>query len=167
MKKPKKDSKSTRLKEEPKAVKPKTDPAPPEEVKPGKMKVLDVSILKNSEVDAIISKLLNPQASKNKRAKKKFFLINGTDILVVESNYFDTISSREQAFNIGLNLYIEINRFMLEDSVDELGEAKIGKISVVNGLNRSLKELDKRFPAILTQIHFLDLKIDGNTLFKC
>lgn len=97
--------------------------------------------------------------------KRKFFIKERGDIRTVFKDYFDTITSRNEALNLAVQVYLEINSTLIEDSDDE--DSYIGNMKVLTGLTRSLTELDNRFPSILEQIHSFPLKLNGKALIKC
>lgn len=97
--------------------------------------------------------------------KKKFFVKEDGNIRTVFKDYFDTITSRNEALNLAVQVYLEINSTLIEDSGEE--DSYIGNMKVLTGLTRSLTELNNRFPAILQQIHSLKLKLNGKALIKC
>src|SRR5690606_27577997 len=107
----------------------------------------------------------NTKKETKPKVNKKFFIKEDGDIKTVYKEYFEAIASRDEALNLAVQVFLEINATLVEDSDEE--DSYIGNMKVLTGLTRSLSELNSRFPAILEQIHSLDLKLNGKTLFKC
>ena len=101
--------------------------------------------------------------SKQKKVKKyrprKFFVKENDDIIVVSSKYFDGLLTREDALGIGVQTFLELQQMLKQDVL--LGEAYINTIGLVDGLERSLVELQRRFPFIIEQIRAFQLLSNG------
>lgn len=99
---------------------------------------------------------------KTYKKHKKYFVKDYEDgISIINDEYFDDIKSWTEALSIGFLCYFEIQKILTDDALsNDDAESFIGNMKVVTGLNRTLQELDFRFPEILNTIH-------GNAKIRC
>lgn len=102
---------------------------------------------------------------KKKRVQKKFLTKEDNNVYLVSDQYFAEITSRVEAFNIGLQIYLEIQRVLQEEACEQ-NILYIGNAKVTTRLNNSLNILEKRFPLIMKEIILVDKRIDGIRVFK-
>ena len=95
-------------------------------------------------------------------ARKKFFIKEEEGIYTVDSEFFNDIESREEALMIALRAVGEIHATLKEELDGDL--MLIGSIKVTTGLQRSLEELEKRWPNLLTQLYSVPRRIDGHII---
>jgi hypothetical protein len=108
-------------------------------------------------------------SSKNKGSSKrsrKFFVKEDAGVFVVKSSYFDNIESRVKAMVIGILTLAELERQLMEDAI-EGQNAFIGSMKVTTGLERSLAELDLRFPRLLKEIRGTERRHAGRRMYRC
>ena len=96
---------------------------------------------------------------KKKARPRKFFVKENDDIAIVGVKYFDGLLTRDDALGIGIQTFIELQRMLKQDAI--LGKGYIGTIGLTEGLERTLVELEKRFPFITKQIRAIELRSDG------
>jgi len=89
---------------------------------------------------------------------KKYFVKNSTGICVIDYDYFDSVKSWMHAFAIGISCYNEIQNTLMTDIDDQ--DSYIGNMKVITGLERSLQELNERYPCLMMEIHKAPLKIN-------
>jgi hypothetical protein len=98
-----------------------------------------------------------------RKTKKKFFIKDIDGIYTVTEEYFSDIESRDEALVLALRAIDEIHSTLKEEAVD--GDSMvIGNMKVTTGLQRSLEELDKRWPSLLEQMYSTPRSIDGHTI---
>ena len=83
---------------------------------------------------------------------RKFFIKEAGDISVVGKKYFDCLK-RADALGIGVQIYLE-----LQQQLKHNRPSYIGTIKLIDGMTRSLEELEARFPFILHEINSVDRK---------
>jgi hypothetical protein len=98
--------------------------------------------------------------------RRKFFVKEEDGVFVVKSVYFDSIDSRIEAIVIGIRTLAELERQLVEDAV-EGQNAFIGNMKVTTGLERSLAELDFRFPRLLREIRGTERRFAGRRMYRC
>lgn len=87
-------------------------------------------------------------------------------LAIAEHSFFESVDSWDKALSLGVSCYSQIQRILVEDSLD--GEdSYIGNMKVTTGLQRSLEELNERFPSLIEHIHSVELLIDGNRIIRC
>lgn len=97
---------------------------------------------------------------------KKYFVKDNEGLSIIEMKYFDSINSWVEAFSIGVCCYIELQKVLTDDAIT--GEdSYIGNMKVTTGLERSLQELNERYPQLMVQIHSTSLLIHGTRAIKC
>ena len=87
-------------------------------------------------------------------------------MFVVKSVYFDSIDTRVEAMVIGIRTLGELERQLTEDAV-EGQNAFIGNMKVTTGLERSLAELDLKFPRLLQEIRGTERRHEGRRMYRC
>ena len=94
--------------------------------------------------------------------RKKFFIKEEEGIYTVDGDFFNDIDSRDEALMLAIRAVDEINTTLL-DELD--GDSMlIGNMKVTTGLQRSLEELDKRWPNLLDQLYCVPRRIDGHII---
>jgi hypothetical protein len=102
----------------------------------------------------------------SKSSRKKFFVKEDNDVYVVYDKFFDDIDSREEALVIAMRTYGEIHITLQQEA--ESGEPVfIGNMKIVTGLERSLDELERRWPFLLTELRAVPRRINGRSLSLC
>lgn len=87
-----------------------------------------------------------------KKIKKKKYLIKDTiGIYEGDDSFFDEITSRNHALTIGVLCYHEVYNTLINDAKND-EDSFIGNMKVTTGLNRTLEELNKRYPFLLDEI---------------
>jgi len=98
-----------------------------------------------------------------RKTKKKFFIKEVEGIHTVTEEFFSDIESRDEALVLAIRVLDEIHTTLQEEAVD--GDSMvIGTMKVTTGLQRSLEELDKRWPSLLEQMYSTPRHIDGHTI---
>jgi hypothetical protein len=96
-------------------------------------------------------------------AKKKFFVKEEEGIYSVTKEFFDDIENRDEALILALRAVDELHSTLKEEALD--GDCMfIGNMKVTTGLQRSLEELDKRWPSLLEQMYSTPRNIDGRVI---
>lgn len=96
-------------------------------------------------------------------AKKKYFIKADDGIYTVTDEFFDDIESRDEALVIVMRAMQEISS-TLKDEALEKDSIIIGSLKVTTGLQRSIDELNKRWPNLLEQIYAVPRCIDGQLI---
>lgn len=95
-------------------------------------------------------------------ARKKFFIKEEEGIYTVDGDFFNDIDSRDEALMLAIRAVDEIHT-TLKDELD--GDSMlIGNMKVTTGLQRSLEELDKRWPNLLEQVYSTPRRINGHVI---
>lgn len=103
----------------------------------------------------------------SKCSDKKYFVKEDNGIFVVKSTYFDAIKSRTEAIAMALRTLFELRRQLQEDALDN-SNSFIGAMKVTTGLDRTLSELDCRFPLLLSEIKSVERRTNGTRVsFNC
>ena len=100
------------------------------------------------------------------KKSKKFLIRNQGEISQIDISYFDQIKTRTLALAVGVNCFLEIQKVLKDDSLAG-SNSYVGNMKVVTGLSRTLDELDKMYPSLITEIRSLDLKTNGQRLYRC
>ncbi len=95
--------------------------------------------------------------------KKKFFIKDEDGIYIVTDEFFSDIESRDEALMLALRAVDEINTTLKEEVLED-DSLLIGNMKVTTGLQRSLEELDKRWPNLLNQLYSTPRCISGHTI---
>jgi hypothetical protein len=98
-----------------------------------------------------------------RKQKKKFFIKEEEALYTVTDEFFDDIQSRAEALMLAIRAIDELHLTLKEEAL-EGDDVFIGNMKVTTGLQRSLEELDKRWPNILDQIYSSTWSIDGRTI---
>lgn len=96
---------------------------------------------------------------------RKFFVIENDDLVVVGRKYFDSFITREDALGTGIQTFLALQEVLRQNAVLG-GEAYVGTIDLVDGFERTLNELERRFPFILQQIHNTEYRSYGLRIGK-
>lgn len=104
-------------------------------------------------------------ASKKKRVQKKFLIKEDNTVYLVSDQYFADITSRTEAFNIGLQIYLEIQRVLKEEASSK-DILYIGNTKVITALDRSLTAIEARYPLIMKEIISMDKRMDGQRVYR-
>lgn len=104
-------------------------------------------------------------SKKKVKHPRKFFIKENDDLVVVGRKYFDSILTREDALGIGIRTFLELQDILKQNAVLG-GEAYVGTIDLVDGFERTLNELEKRFPFIMQQIHNTEYRNYGMRVGK-
>lgn len=100
-----------------------------------------------------------------KRSQKKYLIKEDNEVYLVSDKYFSDIASRNEAINIGMQIYLEIQRTLKEDALSK-DVSYVGNTKVTTALNRSLDALEERYPLILREILSIEKRLDGLRVFK-
>jgi hypothetical protein len=95
-------------------------------------------------------------------ARKKFFIKEEEGIYCVDGDFFNDIESRDEALMLAIRAVDEIHTTMKEEL--DGSSMLIGSIKVTTGLQRSLEELDKRWPNLLDQLYCESRRINGHSI---
>jgi hypothetical protein len=104
--------------------------------------------------------------SKKRKLPKKYFIVDDGHVCSVTSEFFDNLGSRMVALTVGLQCLSAIYHTLSEDAV-EGDDAYVGNMKVTTGLERSLTELDRRFPRLLREIHDMNRRDSGQRVYVC
>lgn len=100
------------------------------------------------------------------KSYKKYFVKDAQGLSVIDISYFNSVKSWTEAYAIGLSTYAEIQKVLVEDAVGG-DNSFIGNMKVTTGLERTLQELDYRYPNLLKEIHSAKLSLNGSRVFRC
>ena len=103
---------------------------------------------------------------KNKKKSKKFFVREEEGIYSVTDDFFDDIESREEALVIIMRCQSEIYD-TLQDEAKNGGPVFIGNMKVVTGLQRSIDELNIRWPYLSIELLSITRRINGHIISTC
>jgi len=108
--------------------------------------------------------MVQSKISKSKRVK--FFIKDEEGIFSAYSEFFEEIKSRSEALVIALRVLGEIHNTLKEEA--RLGSPLfIGNMKVITGLQRTLNELEKRYPFLMVEMRAVPRRIDGHVLEVC
>lgn len=94
---------------------------------------------------------------------KKFFVKDEGNVYSVTEEFFSDIENRDEALLLAIMTLDELHLTLIEEAVD--GDSiLIGNMKVTTGLQRTLEELDKRWPNLLDQMYMTPRKIDGHLI---
>jgi len=95
--------------------------------------------------------------------KKKYFIKEEEGIYTVTDDFFNDIESRDEALLLAIRAVDEIHTTLKEESLE--GDTMlIGNMRVTTGLQRSLEELERRWPSLLEQMYSTPRSIDGHVI---
>ena len=97
-----------------------------------------------------------------RKPKKKFFIKEVEGIHTVTEEFFSDIESRDEALVLAIRALDEIHTTLKEEVGGD--SMVIGTMKITTGLQRSLEELDKRWPSLLEQMFFTPRNINGHTI---
>ncbi|MCK9567677.1 hypothetical protein M0R72_01850 [Candidatus Pacearchaeota archaeon] len=97
-----------------------------------------------------------------RKTKKKFFIKEVEGIHTVTEEFFSDIESRDEALVLAIRALDEIHTTLKEEVGGD--SMVIGTMKVTTGLQRSLEELDKRWPSLLEQMYSTPRNIDGHKI---
>lgn len=103
---------------------------------------------------------------KRSSTSKKFFVKEEDGIFSVKKEFFDDIESRQEALVIAMRTLGEIQSTLREESRDE-GSLFIGNMKITTGLQRTLDELEDRWPFLITEMRAVPRRINGYILTIC
>lgn len=98
--------------------------------------------------------------------RKKYFVKEEDGIFVVHDEFFEDIESRDEALVIAMRTYGEIHK-TLQQEVEAGGPLFIGNMKVNTGLQRTLDELENRWPFLITQLRATPRRINGHIIQPC
>jgi hypothetical protein len=96
---------------------------------------------------------------------RKYFVKEEDGIFTVHVEFFDAIESREEALAIAMRCLGEIHSTLSEE-----GDGQpffIGNMKVTTGLQRTLDELEERWPFLMAELYGTTRKINGYTISSC
>src|SRR5690606_32923829 len=82
---------------------------------------------------------------------KKYFVKSFDGLLETNYDFFNSVDSWIKALSIGMSCYKEIHYVLIKDSDGE--DSYIGNMKVITGLERTLQELNERYPQLMSEIH--------------
>jgi hypothetical protein len=97
--------------------------------------------------------------------KKKFFIKEEEAVYSVTEEFFSDIENRDEALLLAMRALDEIHTTLIEEVVDG-DSVMIGNMKVTTGLQRSLEELDKRWPSLLDQMYSSPRNIEGRVIVR-
>lgn len=100
-----------------------------------------------------------------KKRPRKFFIVLDDNLVGVNSKFFDQLS-RADAINMGVSILSTIHEQLLDD-VKYGSVTYIKTIPLLDGLERSLVELERRFPFVTREVRFHEKRLDGKRVFRC
>lgn len=103
---------------------------------------------------------------KIKKKYKSYFIITEKGLSKIDPNYFDSVRSWPHALAIGVSCYVELQKILIEDAINN-DTSYVGNMKVTTGLERSLYELNERYPTLLKEIYSTPLFVNGTRICKC
>lgn len=97
--------------------------------------------------------------------RKKYFVKEEDGIYTVHDEFFEDIETRDEALVIALRTLGEIHNTLKEEGDGE--PFFIGNMKVITGLQRSLDELERRYPFLSTQLRATPRRINGHVIHSC
>ena len=101
-----------------------------------------------------------------KKSNKKYFIKEEDNIYVVYEEFFDEIRNRESALAYYIRTYGEIHS-VLKSECKNKEILYIGNMKIITGLQRTLEELEKRWPFLSIEFRAVPRRINGCLLFTC
>lgn len=106
---------------------------------------------------------------KNKSAhllnSKKYLISDTGGVFFVRNDFFNEISSRNEALDLATQVYLEIQRTLKEEALTEY-ELYADNIKITSALEWSLVELETRYPSLLNELRNNEHKLDGQKIFQ-
>jgi hypothetical protein len=94
---------------------------------------------------------------------RKFFVKENDDISVVSMSYFESLS-KDDVVNIGVQTFLEIHQQLVRDA--NAGRTrKLGSIAIVDGLGRSVRALQDRYPFLMHEILSVPRRVAGQRVY--
>lgn len=101
-----------------------------------------------------------------KKPAKKYFVKRNDGIFVANDQFFDHIDSRHMALGIAVLTWNQLHEQLREDATrDE--NTFIGNMKITTGLERTLVELDRRFPFLLREVRDVERRHQGRRVYSC
>lgn len=97
--------------------------------------------------------------------RKKYFVKEEDGIYTVHDEFFEDIESRDEALVIALRTLGEVHTTLQEEG--DGSPLFIGNMKVVTGLQRTLDELEKRWPFLINELYGTARRINGHTISNC
>lgn len=100
-----------------------------------------------------------------KQRSKKYFVKEEDGIFTADVEFFNCIESREEALVIAMRCVGEMHATMAEE-----GDGRpffIGNMKVTTGLQRTLDELEARWPFLMTELRSVTRRINGHNIAIC
>ena len=105
-------------------------------------------------------------ARQRRSPNKKFFVKEEDGLYTVHERFFDEIESRNEALVIALRIIGELHSTLKDEALGG-GPLFVGNMKVTTGLQRSLDELEKRWPFLLIEMRAVPRRVNGNILHVC
>jgi hypothetical protein len=99
-------------------------------------------------------------------AKKKYLIKEQEGLYTVHNDFFDDIESRDEALMLAIMALDELH-LTLKEEVDDDDSVLIGNLKVTTGLQRSLDELNKRWPSLLNELYSTPRVVNGRVIALC
>jgi hypothetical protein len=97
------------------------------------------------------------------KTKKKFLIKDEGNIFTVPVDYFDDIETRDEALLLALLAIDELHTTLKDEALED-DVIFVGNMKVTTGLQRSLEELNKRWPKLLDQVYSTPRSIEGRVI---
>lgn len=101
------------------------------------------------------SKNQQKQIENKPRKFKQYFIVLNDELRTIKYEFFDDISLRMDALSLGAAAYRELYKTLKEEAEIDGDSIYVGPMKVVTGLERTLNELDFRFPFLREEIRSL------------
>jgi hypothetical protein len=101
------------------------------------------------------------------KQKKQFFVKDSDGLAIVDHQYFDELRTRSEALAIAIITYNEMISNLIKESLVNQGPFFVGRMKVQTGLQRSLDELNDRYPFLLDEMHGICRRFEGQRLYSC
>ncbi len=104
---------------------------------------------------------------KNKSHKvfKKYLVKKSDGLFIEDYSFFESVDSWIKALSIGTACYSQIQKVLIDDSRGD--ESFVGTMKVTTGLERTLIELNERYPQLMNEIHGVSLIANGIRVSRC
>lgn len=96
-------------------------------------------------------------------AKKKYFIKDEDGLFTVTDEFFNDIKTRTEALVFAMRSLDELHNTLKEEALEQ-DTMLVGSIKVTTGLQRSIDELNKRWPGLLEQIYSVSRVVDGHLI---